>query len=94
VAALRSDEEGKRTGTPQCSRRTIRLQGDLFSSQPRRKTNNKLRTIALAMAFALSSTTFALAQQNGATGAQGGCTGENVPRFLCGDCFDDAAFPV
>jgi hypothetical protein len=34
----------------------------------------KLRTIALATAFALSST-FALAQQNGATGTQGGTTG-------------------
>jgi hypothetical protein len=34
----------------------------------------KLRTTALAMAFALSST-FALAQQNEATGAQGGATG-------------------
>jgi hypothetical protein len=34
----------------------------------------KLRTIALATAFALSST-FALAQQNEATGAQGGATG-------------------
>jgi hypothetical protein len=34
----------------------------------------KLRTIALAAAFAPSST-FALAQQNGATGAQGGATG-------------------
>jgi hypothetical protein len=34
----------------------------------------KLRTILLATAFALSST-FALAQQNGATGAQGGATG-------------------
>jgi hypothetical protein len=39
-----------------------------------RGTNMKLRTIALATAFALSST-FALAQQNGATGAQGGATG-------------------
>jgi hypothetical protein len=35
----------------------------------------QLRTIALAMAFALSSTTFALAQQNEPTGAQGGATG-------------------
>ena len=34
----------------------------------------KMRTIALVMAFALSST-FALAQQNEATGAQGGATG-------------------
>jgi hypothetical protein len=34
----------------------------------------KLRTTALAMAFALSST-LALAQQNEATGAQGGATG-------------------
>ena len=34
----------------------------------------KLTTIALATAFALSST-FALAQQNEATGAQGGATG-------------------
>jgi hypothetical protein len=34
----------------------------------------KLRTIASATAFALVST-FALAQQNGATGAQGGATG-------------------
>jgi hypothetical protein len=34
----------------------------------------KLSTIALATALALSST-FALAQQNGATGAQGGATG-------------------
>jgi hypothetical protein len=34
----------------------------------------KLSTIALATAFALSST-FAIAQQNGATGAQGGATG-------------------
>jgi len=34
----------------------------------------KLRTIALATAFALAST-IALAQQNGATGAQGGATG-------------------
>src|SRR3984957_20723552 len=34
----------------------------------------KPRTIALATAFALSST-FALAQQNPATGAQGGATG-------------------
>jgi hypothetical protein len=38
------------------------------------ETNMKLRTIALAAAFALSST-FALAQQNEATGAQGGATG-------------------
>ena len=34
----------------------------------------KLITFAVAMAFALSST-FALAQQNTATGAQGGATG-------------------
>jgi hypothetical protein len=34
----------------------------------------KLRTIALAAVLALSST-FAFAQQNGATGAQGGATG-------------------
>jgi hypothetical protein len=34
----------------------------------------KLRTIALATVFALSST-FAFAQQNEATGAQGGSTG-------------------
>jgi hypothetical protein len=34
----------------------------------------KLTTIALAMAFALSST-FALAEENPATGAQGGSTG-------------------
>jgi hypothetical protein len=34
----------------------------------------KLSTIALATALALSST-FAFAQQNGATGAQGGATG-------------------
>jgi hypothetical protein len=34
----------------------------------------KFRPIVLATAFALSST-FALAQQNGATGAQGGATG-------------------
>jgi hypothetical protein len=38
------------------------------------ETNMKLGTIALAMALALSST-FALAQQNGATSAQGGATG-------------------
>jgi hypothetical protein len=34
----------------------------------------KLSTIALATAFSLSST-FTIAQQNGATGAQGGATG-------------------
>jgi hypothetical protein len=39
----------------------------------------KLRTTALAMAFALSST-LALAQQNEATGAQGGATG--VPGVI------------
>jgi hypothetical protein len=48
----------------------------------------KLRTIALAMAFALSST-FALAQQNGATGAQGGATG--VPGVKTNPTPDQAA---
>jgi hypothetical protein len=38
------------------------------------ETNMKLRTIALAAALAATST-FALAQQNEATGAQGGATG-------------------
>jgi hypothetical protein len=40
----------------------------------REETTMKLNTIVVAAALALSST-FALAQQNGATGAQGGATG-------------------
>ncbi len=39
----------------------------------------KLRTIALATLFALSST-FALAEENPATGAQGGATGAPVVK--------------
>ena len=48
----------------------------------------KLRTIALATAFALSST-FALAQQNPATGAQGGATG--VPGVKTNPTPEEAA---
>jgi hypothetical protein len=42
----------------------------------------KLTTIALATAFVLSST-FAVAQQNGATGAQGGATGVIAASTWC-----------
>jgi hypothetical protein len=46
----------------------------IYSSLNQEETTMKFRTIVLAITFALSST-FALAQQNGATGAQGGATG-------------------
>jgi hypothetical protein len=54
--------------------RNLKVSGDLVSSSTREETNMKLTTIALATVFALSST-FALAEENPATGAQGGATG-------------------
>ena len=54
--------------------RNLRISPRLFSSSTREETNMRLTTIAVATAFALSST-FALAEENPATGAQGGATG-------------------
>jgi hypothetical protein len=52
----------------------LRVHRDLFSSSTREETNMRFTTIALVTAFALSST-FAFAEENPATGAQGGATG-------------------
>ena len=51
----------------------IKQQGDLFPLN-QEETIMKMRTIALVTVFALLST-FALAEENPATGAQGGATG-------------------